>query len=886
MNYTKLKSTTSSLEPLEARIAPATIFAVDTAKHLISFDSATPGTVVSVDITGFFAPATETIRGIDFRPATGELYALGINSPGNAGDPDEGRIYKLNTSTGVLTQVGNSAFKSDLQDGNDYGFDINPVVDRIRIVTDRDDNLRVNPNTGALAGTDTDLTAGANPSIVGAAYDRNFEGTAQTTLYGINNQDDSLVRIGGIDGSPSPNGGVATSVGSLGVAFTDFKVGFDIESRTGTAYAVIRPTATGLTSLYTIDLTTGAATLVGAVGTNPALHGMSVALPNDLTIVNATTATYIDLDGDKVTVTATGAAPGASLSKDDFTFSTGKLGSQLKLLNFSDDAQEWAKANITINAVPLAGKGDSFATVGYIKANGVDLGKVVVNGDLGQIDAGDATTTTPGLGSLTVQSMGVIINGQVPTSTGIPDQVSDIVGKLGTLTVKGDLTRSQINVTGGLVDGAIGPVKIGGDVSGLGFMVSSGIKSSGPMGTVTIGGSIFGGSSIQVGSIISGAAMGAVTVGGSIYGGIASNTGIIESGTTMGNVLIKGSIFGGTDDHTGNLHSGSKMGTVTIGGSLVGGTVVDIVNDLDSGTIYAFGSGDQSIGNIKIGGSITGANGDFSGSIFGNSKLGTVTIGGSVRGGSGSQSGNIEASGNIGAVKIAGDVTGGTGFASGSIYTFVNGNIASVTIGGALEGTTNSTQTGILSGGSLGAVKVGEVRSLFSNGVRISAEGILDVATAALAGGIKSITVVGSVKNALILSGYTTSGSATNPDASIGAVIVGGNFISSNLIAGARNLGADDALGGAGANADNVNYGDSHDAKILEAMADTIFAKIASVTIKGYAVGSVGGTDGFGIVAEQIGLVKVGLRTYTLATGTDLVGFDLGTTNDFRLHEV
>jgi hypothetical protein len=898
--HRKIRPLISSVEVLEARIAPATIYAVDTTGKLIAFDSATPGTLLTgypVAITGLTNPGTEFIQGIDFRPATGQLYALGITDTDNNGGADDiGRIYTLNTVTGALTALnGGTPFKSDFADNNDYGFDINPAVDRIRIVTDRNDNLRVNPNTGALVLNDTAITPAA-ANLVGAAYDRNFDGTPLTTLFAIDNNSDELVRIGGVDGNPSPNGGVDTVIGSLGVTFSDFKVGFDIESRTGTAYAVIRPSAGGsVTNLYTINLASGAATLVGAVSGNPDLEGMSVALPDDLTIVNPTTATYFDQDGDKVTVKVAGAAAGASLSKSDFTFSTGQFGSQLKLLNFADDGQEWAKANISINAVPFktgtVTRGDSFATVGYINATGVDLGKVTVNGDLGQIDAGDATTKTPGLASLTVASMGVFVNSQLPTQTGIPNQISDIVGKLGSLTIKGDMIREQINVTGGAVDGAVGNVTIAGDVVGIGFLASSGVKSSGPMGNVTIGGSIFGGSTTQVGSIISGTTMGNVTVGGSIYGGTASSTGIIESGTNMGNVLVKGSIIGGTTDHTGNVHSRAKMGNVTINGSIIGGTVADPVNDLDSGIVYSFGTGDESIGNVKVGGNLVGSNSDFGGSIFASNKLGNVTILGFIKGSTGSQGGNVESGNKMGTVKISGDATGGSGFASGSIYTFGDGNIAGVTIGGALEGTVNTTQTGILSGGTLGAVKLGEARSNVSNGVRISAEAKLDPKNAAEAKAIASITILGSLKNTLILGGFATNGSATNPDATIGAVTVGGNWISSSLIAGVTNFGANDVAGGTGANADNINFGDTHDFKILPdplvmGQPDGLLSKIASVTIKGFAAGTVGGTDFFGIVAEQIGSVKVGARTYTLATGTDLVGFNLGTTNDFRMHEV
>ena len=862
---------TTRIEILETRIAPATIFVVNDSNQLISFDSATPGTIIgTTNITGLTS-ATEIIKGIDFRPATGQLYALGINIVAGANN-DEGRLYTLNTSTGAATAVSATPFVSTFADGDDFAFDFNPAVDRIRVETDRDDNLRVNPNTGALAGTDTSLTPNT-AQIVGVSYDRNFDGTPATTLYGIDLNTDSLVTIGGINGSPSPNGGTISTVGSLGVDLgTNFKVGFDIESHTGTAFAAIRPNG-GVTNLYTINLASGAATFVGVIGGNPSLNGLSVALPDDLTIVNPLTATYTDQDGDKVTVKISGAAAGAALSKADFTFASGQFGSQLRLLNFADDMQEWAKASITITAVPVAGKGDSFATIGYINATGVDLGKVTINGDLGQIDAGDMTTTTPGLVALTVHSLGVFSNSQLPTTATTPDQTSTIAGKLGALTVKTDMARALVTVTGGATDGAIGSVFVGGDIIGTGTGASSGIKSSGPIGNVKLLGSLIGGSSNQVGSIISGTTMGSVFVGGSIFGGTFSNTGIIESGTNMGNVIVKGSIFGGTDDHTGNVHSRSRMGNVTIYGSIISGVVVDPVNDMDSGLVYAFGTGDESIGAVKVFGNLQGGNSDFSGSVFASNTMKSATIGGFIKGGTGTQSGNIEAGNNMGPVKIGGDALGGAGFASGSIYTFSDGNIASVTIGGSLVGGDN-TLTGILSGNQLGPVKIaGDLRAASAAGVRISAEATLTNNTAATSIAIKSLTVKGSVSNALILGGYTTNGGASNPDATIGPVLVGGNWSASSLIAG-----GDDG-------ADNL-FGTADDVKITEAVADLLFSKIASVTIKGYALGTVGGSDSFGIVAEKIGIVKVGLRPYLLAPGTDITGTALGTTNDFRVREI
>jgi Ca2+-binding RTX toxin-like protein len=200
--------------------ASGTIFAVTAANDLLSFNATTPGTIATTAaITGLMAG--EQILGIDFRPANGLLYALGITG---AAAPFSGQLYTINTTTGAATLVGTGPFSTTLT-GTSFGFDFNPVPDRIRLVSDTEENLRLNPDTGAIAGTDTNLVPAGN--VVGSAYDRNFVTTAATTLFGIDSASDMLVRQGGVDGTPSPNDGVITNIGALGFNTTD-QVGFDI----------------------------------------------------------------------------------------------------------------------------------------------------------------------------------------------------------------------------------------------------------------------------------------------------------------------------------------------------------------------------------------------------------------------------------------------------------------------------------------------------------------------------------------------------------------------------------------------------------------------------------------------------------------------------------
>ena len=233
------------------------VLGVTALRDLVRFDSAAPGTILSsTKITGLEG-SFESVAGIDFRPATGQLYAIG-SAPSSIY-----RIYTVDPTTAVATKLG-----IDISGivGNFLGFDFNPSADRIRIVTDQDQNVRFNPVTGLLAGSDTTLAFkagdpnfGANPNIVGVAYTNNIAGASTTLLYDIDSVLDVLTL------QDPPNNGTLATVGPLGVNFFN-SVGFDISGVTGTAFATSGDQTTLVTGLYTINLSNGAATFLGNVG--------------------------------------------------------------------------------------------------------------------------------------------------------------------------------------------------------------------------------------------------------------------------------------------------------------------------------------------------------------------------------------------------------------------------------------------------------------------------------------------------------------------------------------------------------------------------------------------------------------------------------------------
>jgi hypothetical protein len=233
---------------------PETVFGVSTSNKLVSFRSNTPGSILRTSpITGL--QVAETILGIDFRPATGQLYGLGSTS----------RIYRINIVTGAATQVGTGTFTPALN-GADFGFDFNPTVDRIRIVSNTEQNLRAHPDLGTISFTDTPLTPAGN--VVAAAYTNNFAGATSTTLYDMDSVTDLLLT------QVPPNNGILNAVGPLGVDASGL-TGFDIAT-SGLAYASITLQGAGSTNFYGVNLSTGATTLVGTIGGGEVIRDTAV----------------------------------------------------------------------------------------------------------------------------------------------------------------------------------------------------------------------------------------------------------------------------------------------------------------------------------------------------------------------------------------------------------------------------------------------------------------------------------------------------------------------------------------------------------------------------------------------------------------------------------
>lgn len=241
------------------------VVALTASNRLVSFDRATPGTIRSnVLVTGL--QSGENLVGIDVRPADGMLYGVGST----------GRLYTLDAATGAATNK--SRLTADAADttqpftalaGTSFGVDFNPMADRLRIVSNTGQSLRINVDTGATT-TDGSINGGAaNTAISASAYTNSFAGTGSTTLYGIDGANSTLYK------QDPPNDGTLAMPVPLGITIGAAN-GFDIDARTNMGYMVA--TVGGARNLYGVNLaaTSGPTNLIGALGVTEDIRGIAL----------------------------------------------------------------------------------------------------------------------------------------------------------------------------------------------------------------------------------------------------------------------------------------------------------------------------------------------------------------------------------------------------------------------------------------------------------------------------------------------------------------------------------------------------------------------------------------------------------------------------------
>ena len=241
-----------------------TIYGLTSDGKLVSFTATAPANILTTMAVSGLASG-QTLVGMDVRPATGEIIVLGYNAT-----TDSATVYALNPTTAVATAKGASIKLTGL--GASVGFDFNPTVDRIRLVSKTGKNYRLNPNNGAIAATDstlryasTDTNTGKTPGASACAYTNSYIAATSTALYTYDETQKVLTF------QNPPNDGIlntqpAFSVIASTAMLSDLDIYTEPTTFASTAFALVRTGA--LDSLYSLNIANGTFTKIGALGTN------------------------------------------------------------------------------------------------------------------------------------------------------------------------------------------------------------------------------------------------------------------------------------------------------------------------------------------------------------------------------------------------------------------------------------------------------------------------------------------------------------------------------------------------------------------------------------------------------------------------------------------
>jgi hypothetical protein len=368
---------------------------------IFTFNSAAPNKVCTgpTNVTGL--GMGENVVGIDVRPADSNLYGVGVTPGAMMGDSGTARVFQINRMTGAITApqtlVTAAVMGTNIPVmGTTFGVDFNPVPDRLRITSDSGLNLRANVDNGV---TLTDGPTGGN--ITAAGYTNSFGPTsaATTTLYTINSM------TGTLNIQNPPNDGtqvaVGTGAGNLGImAGISGVSGFDVNGVNNNAIAGFQVGTATATTLYQVNLMTGAATVypggnVGAgvgVGTAPisgTIRGMTFTNNPQVTavgltatgnqLVNFSTTTNLGMAANLGTITTTaitGLQGGENVVGLDFRTSA-NAGINNRLYVLTDQARTYvvdpATGAATMQIMLMANAMDPFAGFMGLTSFGVDF---------------------------------------------------------------------------------------------------------------------------------------------------------------------------------------------------------------------------------------------------------------------------------------------------------------------------------------------------------------------------------------------------------------------------------------------------------------------------------------------------------------------------------
>lgn len=218
--------------------------------QIISFDTSDPTQLINVKKVLNLGDSEQLI-GIDYRPEDRSLYGI----------TDSNKVYRVDVASGAASQVStlNAALK-----GVNFAVDFNPVADRVQVISDRDQNLSVDASTGiTVINGDikfalSNLNRTPNPNVTAAAFTNSFKGASSTRLFAVETDNDLLVEADWTSGTITPIGQLGIDVGAI--------AGMDISGQSGDAFGAFIKKGNSFSELYSLDLNSGAAKLLGTIG--------------------------------------------------------------------------------------------------------------------------------------------------------------------------------------------------------------------------------------------------------------------------------------------------------------------------------------------------------------------------------------------------------------------------------------------------------------------------------------------------------------------------------------------------------------------------------------------------------------------------------------------
>lgn len=341
------------VDPSDYELPGTIVYALNDNNTVYRMDVRKPGTIIDSIKLETRDPG-EKIIGIDSRPTTGEIFAISnfrtvysVNTTG----------YRVTRPVFILHKLG---IKTDLN--TTIGFDIDPVRDRMRIVTAKGDNVLLRLEDGQQEGK-----GGATPDVGAVAYSNNYPGATTTTLFGLDSHADKLVRY------ENPEAGSITAVGHFGIDVEEVG-GFDISTTTrfGDQFGIASVRYGGKWELDYVNLKTGRLQRIGdlpkrkIIGiTIPA--NVAYAINDGNTLLTFNPVGSIDEDGDIRETRIKGLPDGVKLLGIDFSIAPlaklYALATDSKVYQIdpgTSEAKMSCKLDLTLNLSADPGFGISF----------------------------------------------------------------------------------------------------------------------------------------------------------------------------------------------------------------------------------------------------------------------------------------------------------------------------------------------------------------------------------------------------------------------------------------------------------------------------------------------------------------------------------------------